>query len=242
MNSGRYLRRYMGYSSTIAVMKPSTVQNWLSNPRSKTIKKNMTDHACESGIRVTASGETWIKIQDLLERHRRRFSPDTPPCIQDLRKSHIPRIDSCMRWCNRQSLRLYSSCCCSDCNFREQSEIQQPHRTRRRLGIRHPSIRWVPGVWSCLVSVKTPDRRERHLTLNLGLEELLELRMETELWSKPFFLFVLLLSKCRSSKEAKQWTTWWQVPFLRFRAHQFQSSHPRLSDNCRLSYAFEDWT
>jgi len=48
--------RYFGYSSTIAVMTPSIVQNWESSPRNISMKKKRQLHTWERGICSTALG------------------------------------------------------------------------------------------------------------------------------------------------------------------------------------------
>ena len=49
-------RKYFGNSSTMAVMKPSIVQNWESRPRNISMKKKQADQTGEKGICSTALG------------------------------------------------------------------------------------------------------------------------------------------------------------------------------------------
>ena len=56
MNSSFRFLRYWGNSSTMAVMKPSMVQNWESRPRKSNMKKKQQDQKGEKGIWRTALG------------------------------------------------------------------------------------------------------------------------------------------------------------------------------------------
>lgn len=56
MNSSFLFLRYWGNSSTMAVMKPSMVQNWESRPRKSSMKKKQQDQKGEKGIWRTALG------------------------------------------------------------------------------------------------------------------------------------------------------------------------------------------
>jgi hypothetical protein len=56
MNISFFLRNKCGHSSTMAVMKPSIVQNWESRPMSSSMKKNNADQSGEPGSCKTADG------------------------------------------------------------------------------------------------------------------------------------------------------------------------------------------
>jgi len=56
MKISRLPLRALGNSSTRAVMKPSTVQNWLSIPSMSSMEKNRMAQRGDTGNWVTASG------------------------------------------------------------------------------------------------------------------------------------------------------------------------------------------